>query len=87
MEEARALASQIASLDQPVGEDGQASLADLMASERPQPDEEVVSELADQRVREVVEGLPDAERNLVRLRFGLAGRRRAPCARPVSSSE
>jgi RNA polymerase primary sigma factor len=71
--EALELTRNLASLDQAVSEDGDTALGDLLPSERPQPEEEVVDALAGARVRELVGGLPDEERNLVTLRFGLAG--------------
>jgi RNA polymerase primary sigma factor len=63
----------LASLDQEVGEDGETALGDLLPSERPEPEEEVGDALAEARVREVVDRLPEDERTVVRLRFGLDG--------------
>ena len=71
--EARELTRSLASLDRPVGEDGETALGELLASERPQPDEEVGEALAEQRIRDVVERLPEEERTVVTLRYGLAG--------------
>jgi RNA polymerase primary sigma factor len=71
--EALELTRHLPSLDQGVGEDGETPLGDLLPSERPQPEEEVVNSLADARVREVVGRLPDEERDVVTLRFGLMG--------------
>jgi RNA polymerase primary sigma factor len=71
--EAREIARHLTSLDQAVGEDGETALGDLLPSERPQPDEEVGASLGDQRVREVVRQLPEDERKVVTLRFGLGG--------------
>jgi RNA polymerase primary sigma factor len=71
--EALDLTRTLASLDQPVGEDGETALGDLFQSDRPQPEEEVGDALADAQVRKVVRELPEAERNVVALRFGLAG--------------
>ena len=71
--EAREFARSLASLDQAVGEDGETSLGELLPSDRPQPEDEVGSSLGDQRVRQVVGRLPEAERKVVTLRFGLAG--------------
>jgi RNA polymerase primary sigma factor len=71
--EALELTKNLASLDQSVSEDGDTALGDLLPSERPQPEEEVVDALGNARVRELVRQLPDEERNLVTLRFGLAG--------------
>ncbi|HEV2074647.1 MAG TPA: RNA polymerase sigma factor RpoD/SigA [Thermoleophilaceae bacterium] len=71
--ELRELARNLASLDQPVGEDGETALGDLLASERPEPAQEVGDALGDARVREIVSRLPEPERTVLRLRFGLAG--------------
>jgi len=71
--ELRELSRGLASLDQPVSEDGETELGDLLASERPEPAEEVAASDRDQRLSEVVEQLPEAERNVIRLRFGLSG--------------
>ncbi len=72
--EARELTRNLASLDQPVGEDGETALGDLLPSDRPQPDQEVGDALGEEQVRDVVERLPEQERNVLKLRFGLAGR-------------
>jgi RNA polymerase primary sigma factor len=71
--ELRELSRGLASLDQPVSEDGETELGDLLASDRPEPAEEVAASDRDQRLSEVVEQLPEAERNVIRLRFGLSG--------------
>ncbi len=71
--EVRDLARSLASLDQPIGEDGDTAFGDLLASERPGPEEEVGAALGDERVHEVVDKLPEAERTVVKLRFGLSG--------------
>jgi RNA polymerase primary sigma factor len=59
------------SLDQGVGEDGDTSLGDLVASEGPSVDEEVASEIAGESLRRAVSTLPEVERNVITLRFGL----------------
>lgn len=71
--ELRELGRGLASLDQPVGEDGETALGDLLASERPEPIEEVASSQRDQQVNAVVNQLPADERSVIRLRFGLTG--------------
>jgi RNA polymerase primary sigma factor len=59
------------SLDQGVGEEGDTSLGDLVASEGPSVHEEVVSELVGESLRQAVSTLPEVERNVITLRFGL----------------
>ena len=71
--ELRELSRAMTSLDQPVSEDGETALGDLLASERPEPIEEVAVAERDQKVNEAVRRLPAAEANVIRLRFGLAG--------------
>ena len=71
--EVRELNRNLTSLDLPVGEDGETALGDLLPSERPQPEQEVGEAARDQRVRQLVGGLPEAERTAIVLRFGLAG--------------
>jgi RNA polymerase primary sigma factor len=71
--EALELTKHLASLDQSISEDGETSLGDLLPSDRPQPEEEVVNALGDARVRELVGRLPHEERDVITLRFGLAG--------------
>jgi RNA polymerase primary sigma factor len=71
--ELRELSRAMTSLDQPVSEDGETALGDLLASDRPEPMEEVADLERDQRVNEAVERLPAAEASVIRLRFGLAG--------------
>jgi RNA polymerase primary sigma factor len=67
----RELGRCLASLDQAVSEDGETALGDLLASERPEPIEEVFVADRDERLSRVVETLPEAERNVIKLRFGL----------------
>jgi RNA polymerase primary sigma factor len=71
--EIRKAAQQVTSLDQPVGDDGDASLGDLMADEQPEPDDEVASRMREETVEKAIAELPERERNVVRLRFGLGG--------------
>jgi len=71
--EARELARGLSSLDQPIGDDGETSLGDLLPSERPEPSEEVADTLRDRQVAEVVARLPELEREVIQLRFGLHG--------------
>ncbi|MBV8952577.1 MAG: sigma-70 family RNA polymerase sigma factor [Solirubrobacterales bacterium] len=71
--ELRELSRGLTSLDQPVGDDGETALGDLLASERPEPTEEVEQADRDSRLDSVVGQLPEDERNVIRLRFGLSG--------------
>jgi RNA polymerase primary sigma factor len=60
------------SLDQGVGEDGETALGDLIAGEGPAVEDEVVAGIEDERLREAVDTLPEVERDIITLRFGLA---------------
>jgi len=71
--EIRELSRSLSSLDQPVTDDGEASLGDLLPSDRPEPVEEVASSERDRQVAEVVGLLPEPERKVIELRFGLSG--------------
>jgi RNA polymerase primary sigma factor len=71
--EIRELSRALTSLDQPVSDDGETALGDLLTSDRPSPDEEVADHLRDNTVAEVVARLPESERQVIELRFGLTG--------------
>jgi len=71
--ELRELTRGLTSLDQPVGEDGETAFGDLLASDRPEPVQEVEEAERQELISGAVEQLPEAERNVIRLRFGLAG--------------
>jgi RNA polymerase primary sigma factor len=71
--EVREFGRAITSLDRPVGEEGEASLGDLMASDQPGPEEEVAVSLNEQTLRRAVAELPEREREVVKLRYGVNG--------------
>ncbi len=71
--EIRELSRNLTSLDQPVTDDGELTLGDLLPTDRPQPFDEVAGRLRDHQVAETVGQLPEAERAVIELRFGLAG--------------
>jgi RNA polymerase primary sigma factor len=71
--EIRELARSLPSLDQPVSDDGETSLGDLLTSDRPGPEDEVAETLREQQVADVVATLPEDERKVIELRFGLTG--------------
>jgi len=71
--ELRELTRGLTSLDQPVGEDGDTAFGDLLASERPEPAEEVETAERQELINGAVDELPEGERSVIRLRFGLAG--------------
>ena len=57
----------------PVGEDEDATLGDLFESDEPRPDELVQVSLREEEVRRAVAELPEEEREIVKLRYGLDG--------------
>jgi RNA polymerase primary sigma factor len=63
----------VTSLDRPVGEGDEAGLGDLMPAEGKPVDEQVHMELTEEAVRRTVGQLPDREREVIQLRFGLNG--------------
>jgi RNA polymerase primary sigma factor len=71
--EVRELSMGLASLDQPVGDDGEMALGDLLRSDMPEPDVEVQAMFRDREVAEVVGQLPELEREVLARRFGLRG--------------
>jgi RNA polymerase primary sigma factor len=62
----------VTSLDRPLRE-GEATLGELFAAPDPEVGEEVVLSLHGQTVRRAVAELPDPDRQVVRLRFGIDG--------------
>jgi RNA polymerase primary sigma factor len=63
----------VTSLDRPVGEDGETALGDLLGDERAGPAEEVEIALRDDALRRALGELPDEERKVVQLRYGVDG--------------
>jgi RNA polymerase primary sigma factor len=80
--ELREVARKVTSLDRPLGDEGEGELGDLLPGRDPAPEEEVQVALEQETVREVVRSLPDREREVIQLRFGLNGDRE-----PVSIRE
>jgi RNA polymerase primary sigma factor len=62
-----------ASLDLPVGDDGETSLGALIATDEASPYEEVADTLRHEAVKRAIETLPDKERTVIHLRFGTGG--------------
>jgi RNA polymerase primary sigma factor len=64
----------VTSLDRPVGEEQETALGELLAAPGPGPEETVTVQLSEEDVRAAVATLPEIERDLIRLRFGLQDR-------------
>jgi RNA polymerase primary sigma factor len=71
--EARQAARVVTSLDRPVGEDEDTTLGQLLESDARTPEEEVEIALRQDAVRTALERLPEREREVVRLRYGIDG--------------
>ena len=71
--EVRAAARAVTSLDRPVGDESDTSFGDLFAGESPEPSEEVHVSLTENAVRHAVNALPEREREVVKLRYGMNG--------------
>ena len=69
--EARQTARAVTSLDLEVGEEGGATLGDLLPGRSPEPVEEIHVSLRDTALRTAVEALPEPYRSVVGLRYGL----------------
>ena len=69
--EARHTARSVTSLDLEIGEEGGATLGDLLPGRSPEPVEEIHVSLRDTALRTAVEALPEPYRSVVALRYGL----------------
>jgi RNA polymerase primary sigma factor len=73
IEELRDAARAVTSLDRPIGEEGEAAFGDLLPSDALEPEEEVDISLRSEALMRALEQLPDREREVVKLRFGVNG--------------
>ncbi len=73
VEEVRDAARTVTSLDRPVGEEGDTALGDLLEGGAPPVDQEVEVSLSEELLRKTIEDLPETERDVITLRFGLTG--------------
>ena len=71
--EVREAARTITSLDRPIGEEGETAFGDLLPSGDPEPQEEVHLSLQEETLRKAVAQLPEREREVVKLRYGING--------------
>jgi RNA polymerase primary sigma factor len=71
--EVQAAARAVTSIDKPVGSEGDTSLGELMPGHEAPPDEELTISLRQDAVRRAVDKLPEREREIVKMRFGLDG--------------
>src|SRR3954470_4608318 len=73
IEELRDAARAVTSLDRPIGEEGEAAFGDLLPSDALEPEEEVDISLRSEALMRALDQLPDREREVVKLRFGVNG--------------
>jgi RNA polymerase primary sigma factor len=73
LNETREVMRTITSLERPVGQEGDTELGELLASEEIEPHDEVEIGLRDETVRAALDQLPDQEREVIGLRYGLGG--------------
>jgi RNA polymerase primary sigma factor len=73
VQEVRDAARTVTSLDRPVGEEGDTALGDLLESGEPDIEEEVEVSLVEETLRRTIEDLPEPERDVIRLRYGING--------------
>jgi RNA polymerase primary sigma factor len=73
IEEIRDAGRAVTSLDKPIGEEGEAALGDLFASDEMSPEEEVHLTLSEEVIRRTVNELPETERDVLKLRYGING--------------
>lgn len=71
--ETRAAARVVTSLDRPVGEEEDTTLGTLLPSSDLEPDEEVEISLRQDALRAALDRLPEREREVVKLRYGING--------------
>ena len=73
VEDIRDLTRVVTSLDRPVGDEDASALGEFIPDERSGPSEEVAVSLRDQTLRRAVDDLPEEERKVIQLRYGING--------------
>ena len=73
VEETRAVTRTVTSLDRPLGPEGDTGLGDLLPSEERGPVEEVEIGLREEAVHAALDRLPEQEREVIKLRYGING--------------
>ena len=73
VEQAREAARIVTSLDRPVGEEGETGLGELLPGEGPTPAEEAEVRLSAEALHRALERLPETERDVIKLRYGING--------------
>ena len=73
--EVRAVARAVTSLDKPIAEESGTTFKELVAGEENEVDEAVTINLAQEALHDALDELPDRERKVLKLRYGLNGER------------
>jgi RNA polymerase primary sigma factor len=73
--EVKAAARAVTSLDRPIGDDDSGSYGELFAADQAHTEEEVEVSLREETLRKALSGLPERERIVLTLRYGLDGDR------------
>jgi RNA polymerase primary sigma factor len=71
--ETRAAARAVASLDKPLGDEGDTAFGDIFATDKSDVEEEVVIGLSEHLLHAAVAKLPEREQEVIKLRYGLNG--------------
>jgi RNA polymerase primary sigma factor len=71
--EVKDAARTVTSLDRPVGEGDETAFGDLLPGDAPAPDEEVEIGFREEILHRALEKLPEQEREVVKLRYGING--------------
>jgi RNA polymerase primary sigma factor len=71
--EVKDAARTVTSLDRPVGEGDETAFGDLLPGDAPTPDEEVEIGFREEILHRALEKLPEQERKVVKLRYGING--------------
>jgi RNA polymerase primary sigma factor len=74
----RDAARAVTSLDRPLGEEDDAAFGDLLPSDAPAPEDEVHISLRIDALHSALQELPERERRVVELRYGIAGQEPTP---------
>jgi RNA polymerase primary sigma factor len=73
VKEVKSAARAVTSLDKPIGDDNSGSFGDLFAAEQTETLEEVEVSLREETLRKALDDLPDRDRAVLKLRYGLDG--------------
>jgi RNA polymerase primary sigma factor len=77
--EVRSAARTVTSLDKPVGEEGDTSLGELLPAAGGDPLDELDLSLSRDALKRAVDGLPDPERDVITMRYGIGSEEDEPC--------